>query len=128
MFGKALSIHAAVRELQRSRNAAFSSPFSQKGHLVAPLSVGRIAAGDCLSTVPDQLVAEGRYGVLLGETLADARALFEKTATETARTLRDTGGGDPSVRGVPYASDLSFFTNDAGMPAVLLLRWGRGEA
>jgi acetylornithine deacetylase len=77
--------------------------------------------------------------------------------TETVRTLRDTGGGDPSVRGVPYASDLGFFTNDAGMPAVLcgpgdlryahavgergpvseltaaavavlLLRWGRGEA
>ena len=77
--------------------------------------------------------------------------------TETARTLRDTGGGDPSVRGVSHASDLGFFTNDAGMPAVLcgpgvvryahavgervpvseltaaavavlLLRWGRGEA
>ena len=77
--------------------------------------------------------------------------------TETARTLRDTGGGDPSVRGVSHASDLGFFTSDAGMPAVLcgpgdvlyahavgervplseltaaavavlLLRWGRGEA
>jgi len=77
--------------------------------------------------------------------------------TETARTHRDTGGGDPSVRGVPYAPDLGFFTSDAGMPAVLcgpgdvlyahavgervplseltaaavavlLLRWGRGEA
>jgi len=41
------------------------------------LSVGRVAAGDWASSVPDLLVAEGRYGVRLGEPVAAARAAFE---------------------------------------------------
>jgi acetylornithine deacetylase len=41
------------------------------------LSIGRVAAGDWASSVPDRLVAEGRYGVRLGEPVAAARAAFE---------------------------------------------------
>ena len=39
-----------------------------------PLSIGTVHAGDWASTVPDLLVAEGRLGVALGETPAQARA------------------------------------------------------
>ncbi len=42
------------------------------------LSIGRLAAGDWASSVPDRLVAEGRYGVRLGEPVAVAQRAFEE--------------------------------------------------
>jgi acetylornithine deacetylase len=42
------------------------------------LSIGRVRAGDWASSVPDRLVAEGRYGVRLGEPIAVAQAAFEE--------------------------------------------------
>ena len=39
-----------------------------------PTSIGRVGAGDWSSTVPDRLVAEGRYGVCVGQTVAEAEA------------------------------------------------------
>jgi acetylornithine deacetylase len=41
------------------------------------LSIGRVQAGDWASSVPDKLVAEGRYGVRIGEPIAVAREAFE---------------------------------------------------
>jgi acetylornithine deacetylase len=40
------------------------------------LSIGRVEAGDWASSVPDRLVAEGRYGVRLGEPVAVAQEAF----------------------------------------------------
>jgi acetylornithine deacetylase len=57
-----------------------------------PISVGRVAAGDWASSVPDLLVAEGRLGVALGEDPAAARAAFEAAVAEVGSTdpwLRD---------------------------------------
>src|SRR5205085_12120246 len=48
------------------------------------LSVGRVAAGDWASSVPDLLVAEGRYGVRVEEDLAAARAELEQALAEAA--------------------------------------------
>ena len=57
-----------------------------------PLMVGRIDAGDWSSSVPDRLIAEGRYGVRLGEDVAVARAPFEERVAEASAAdpwLRD---------------------------------------
>jgi acetylornithine deacetylase len=69
-------IQTALQELELERNR---DPHPLLAHLdlANPLSVGAIAAGDWASTVPDHLVAQGRYGVRLGEGLAEARAAFE---------------------------------------------------
>jgi len=40
------------------------------------LSIGTVAAGNWDSTVPERLVAEGRYGVWPGETLQAAKSMF----------------------------------------------------
>ncbi|WP_350274081.1 M20/M25/M40 family metallo-hydrolase [Kribbella sp. HUAS MG21] len=74
-------IQTALLELERERNR---DPHPLLAHLdlANPLSVGTIAAGDWASTVPDHLVAEGRYGVRLGEGVADARAAFEAAVAE----------------------------------------------
>lgn len=76
-FEAFLPVHRALVELERSRNA---DPDPRFGRLALPyaLSIGRVSAGDWASTVPDQLVAEGRYGVQLGEPVTTARAAFEQ--------------------------------------------------
>jgi acetylornithine deacetylase len=48
------------------------------------LSVGTLQAGNWDSTVPEGLVAEGRYGVWPGETLDDARSMFEEAVSSAS--------------------------------------------
>lgn len=67
-------VHAALRRLDAERNADPPAPFAERPW---PLSVGVVRAGDWASTVPDLLVAEGRFGVRPGESFADATAAFE---------------------------------------------------
>jgi acetylornithine deacetylase len=50
------------------------------------LSIGRVEAGDWASSVPDNLVAEGRYGVRLDESVEAARTAFhDRVAAFSAR-------------------------------------------
>lgn len=84
-------IHDALREFEAERNAERPELFSHLD-LVAPLSIGRVHAGDWASSVPDLLVAEGRYGVLPGETVHAARLAFEAVVERACRAdewLRD---------------------------------------
>ncbi|HEY3556032.1 MAG TPA: ArgE/DapE family deacylase [Kribbella sp.] len=74
-------IQTALHELEDERNRD-PHPLFAHLDLANPLSVGTIAAGDWASTVPDRLIAEGRYGVRLGEAPADARAAFETAVAE----------------------------------------------
>jgi acetylornithine deacetylase len=76
-------IQTALQELERERNR---DPHPLLAHLdlANPLSVGTIRAGDWASTVPDHLIAEGRYGVRLGEAVADARTAFETAVQEAS--------------------------------------------
>jgi acetylornithine deacetylase len=69
-------IQTALQELEAARNR---DPHPLLAHLdlANPLSVGTVRAGDWASTVPELLIAEGRYGVRLGEPIAEARAAFE---------------------------------------------------
>jgi acetylornithine deacetylase len=66
----------ALQDLERRRNASVDA-LMQRWPLAYPLSIGTIRAGDWASTVPDLLTAEGRLGVALGETVAQARAELE---------------------------------------------------
>ena len=63
-----------------------------------PLSLGVLRAGDWPSSVPDRLVAEGRLGVALGQTPAQARAMFEGA-------VADACAADPWLRDHPVGID-----------------------
>ena len=159
---KFVPLLAAVADLERSRGTpSFTHPAYGDGDLVAPISVGRVTLGDWPSTVPEALVAEGRFGVLPGESLDDARSALEAAIVAAAdddewlaghrpvgrvvrgpvrpgahparrparggrrrRPTRPSSAPPSPVHGVPYGSDLRFFTNDAVMPAVL---YGPGD-
>lgn len=69
-------VHAALMDLERER-CADPDPLMSGYEIPYPLSIGIVRAGDWSSTVPDALVAQGRYGVRLDESTDDARAAFE---------------------------------------------------
>lgn len=74
-------IHRALADLEAQRNIAPPAPFAA---MPWPISVGIIHAGDWASTVPDLLIAEGRYGVMPGESFAVAKAAFEQAVADAA--------------------------------------------
>jgi acetylornithine deacetylase len=74
-------LHRALAELEATRNAAPPYPF---GELPWPISVGVLHAGDWASTVPDRLVAEGRYGLMPGESFDQAKKVFESALAEAS--------------------------------------------
>ncbi|WP_344236426.1 M20/M25/M40 family metallo-hydrolase [Kribbella hippodromi] len=122
-------LQSALLDLEVARNL---DPHPLLAHLdlANPLSVGTIAAGDWASTVPDHLVAEGRYGVRLGEPLTDARAAFETAIAEACAKddwLRDhpvkvTWPGGEFASGLlpdgdPLLADTIQAVADTGSPA-----------
>lgn len=60
------------------------SPLFAGYRLPWPIEVGTLRAGDWASSVPGTLVAEGRYGVAVGESTAAARRAFEGAIARAA--------------------------------------------
>ena len=143
-------VHQALRDLEAHRNAA-AHPLMAHRPIPYPLSVGTLRAGDWPSSVPDLLVAEGRLGVALEESVEQARAEFERCLAGLGHPLevewyggqfapgmlpagspllqqvsdvhRAVTGTDPVVHGAPYGSDLRLLTA-AGIPTV---HYGPGD-
>ena len=103
-------LFAALRELEAQRCGIGDAPADEPGgaraavagrprdplfarhRLPWPIEVGTLRAGDWASSVPDTLVAEGRYGVAVGEEPAAARRAFEEALARAAAAdpwLRD---------------------------------------
>jgi acetylornithine deacetylase len=74
-------IFPVLRALEASRNRDVD-PMMRRWDIAYPLEIGTVRAGDWASTVPDLLVAEGRFGVALDEPVDEARAQFERTVAE----------------------------------------------
>ncbi|MET8895076.1 ArgE/DapE family deacylase [Streptomyces albogriseolus] len=86
-----LPLHRALAALEKERNRD-PDPLLAEYPIPYGLSVGTLRAGDWASSVPDLLVAEGRFGVRLGEDPADARAALERCVAEACAAdpwLRD---------------------------------------
>jgi acetylornithine deacetylase len=69
-------VHAGLLHFEAERQQDADPRFGAARYPYG-LSIGRVQAGDWASSVPDRLVAEGRYGVRLGEPVAEAKAAFE---------------------------------------------------
>jgi acetylornithine deacetylase len=99
-------VHAGLRQLEAERQAGADPRFEGERYPYG-ISVGKLAAGDWASSVPDRLVAEGRYGVRLGEPVHEARAVFERRVAAvcaahpwlTAHPVRTTWTGGAFASG-----------------------------
>jgi len=78
---KLLPVLGALQRLEQRRNAEVD-PLMARWPIAYPLSIGTVRAGDWASTVPDLLVAEGRFGVALGEQVEDGRRALEDAVAE----------------------------------------------
>jgi len=74
-------VWTALDRLEKRRNEKKDVLFT-RFPLPFPLNIGTLHAGDWPSSVPDGLVAEGRIGVALGETMGDARMDLETAVAE----------------------------------------------
>ncbi|WP_419943136.1 ArgE/DapE family deacylase [Candidatus Palauibacter sp.] len=103
---KFIPIFHRLRALEAERNDNVADPLFLGEALPYALTMGRLRAGIWPSTVAENLIVEGRFGVAPGEDLAGARRMLEGAVTEAASAdawLRDH---PPSVawRGAQFAA------------------------
>jgi acetylornithine deacetylase len=91
--GLAVLISALAAD-EAARNASETDPLMTALGLPYPTIVGKVQGGDWASTVMDRVVAEGRYGVRLGQTWRDAEA-------DLRRCIEDAAARDPWLRDHP---------------------------
>lgn len=89
-----LPVYAALQRLENELNREITHPLMRAHALPYPLSVGRVTTGDWPSTVPDELIFEGRVGVPIGMDPADVRMRLEEVVCSAA----DDGGPKPEIR------------------------------
>ncbi len=82
---KFIPVYQALMDLERERNEASEDPLFAAYELPYALSVGSLHAGNWAASVPEQLVFEGRYGMPVGESTAEARRLFEQRVQAAAQ-------------------------------------------
>ena len=69
-------LFSVINQLEAERHRAFKHPLYEDPNNIAPINVGTVRGGNWHSTVPDEVVAEGRMGVLPGESNEAARQGF----------------------------------------------------
>lgn len=84
----------AIETLDENRHLGYENRIFEFGDNIAPISIGTLTAGDWLSTVPETLLAEGRFGVFPGESVVDARAAL-------AGCLAQVTSSDPWLQAHP---------------------------
>ena len=101
-------LQAALVADEARRNAAETDPLMTELGLPYPTIIGKVNGGEWASTVIDRIVAEGRYGVRLGQTARDAEADLRAVIDDACRgdeflrdhpaTVEVTGGRFSSAR------------------------------
>ena len=82
---KYLQIHRALIQLEQERNSEVEHPLLGKLPLPYPLSIGQVRAGNWSSSVPEELIFDGRIGVAMGESSEAVRHQFEQTLANLAQ-------------------------------------------
>src|SRR5215204_5094460 len=83
---KFVPIFENLRELEQERNGVLSHPLYKGVRNKVPINIGVVRAGNCASTVPESLVAEGRVGLIPGEEVDPFKDLVsERIATVAER-------------------------------------------
>ncbi len=123
-----LPIHERLQTLEDERNRDVAHPQMRELQLPYPILVGRLSAGEWSSTVPDRLVFEGRFGVLVGESIEDARAVLQAAIGDLCE-IRFSGGqfasGETPREHPVAATALAAASDVRGVPArVIGVPWG----
>lgn len=77
-------LQSALDELERRRHGEYSSEDFDNPNHIAPINIGTVRGGEWHSTVPEKVVAEGRFGVFPGESVSEARQTLEEAIAQAA--------------------------------------------
>ncbi len=75
----------AVQQLEQRRHVEYKNPLYENPNNIAPVNFGTLRSGEWPSTVPDELLVEGRFGVLPGESTGAARSALANALTAVAK-------------------------------------------
>jgi acetylornithine deacetylase len=142
-----VELHQALAEHERRLNSDVHHPLMSELELPYPLLVGRLETGTWSSQVPDRLWFQGRLGVALDQSVADARRAFEAVVRAVCPdaeiswpgglfapgetpidhplvslvrgAAEDELGRPVELCGVPYGADMRLFTQ-RGVPTVMI--------
>ena len=84
----------AMETFEKERHRHFNNPLYHDPQNVAPISIGVIKSGEWHSTVPDRLMAEGRFGIFPDESVVSAKEEF-------VGMIRDAASEDAWLREHP---------------------------
>jgi acetylornithine deacetylase len=94
-----MTILRALEADETARNAAETDPLMTALGLPYPTIVGVVRGGEWASTVLDRVVADGRYGVRLGQAPGDA-------AADLRRAIDAANAADPFLRDHPATVEI----------------------
>ncbi len=97
---KLVVLQRALEADETRRNAAETDPLMTALGLPYPTIIGIVHGGEWASTVLDRIVADGRYGVRLGQSAADAEA-------ELRTAIADACAADPFLRDHPATVEIT---------------------
>ncbi|WP_349410664.1 peptidase [Pseudalkalibacillus sp. SCS-8] len=75
---KSIPVIQAIQKLERERNKRVEDPLYRNTPIPLPINIGKIEGGSWPSSVPDEVLIEGRIGVGPQETLEEVKAEFEQ--------------------------------------------------
>ena len=81
---KFMPIYHTLMNLEAKRNSMVRDPLFSRFKLPIPLNIGVVKCGNWPSSVPEELVFEGRYGIGVDEDVGEAHRLFEDAVSEAA--------------------------------------------
>jgi acetylornithine deacetylase len=95
-----MTLVRALEDDEETRNAAERDPLMTALGLPYPTIIGKVEGGAWASTVLDRVVAEGRYGVKLGQSWRDAEV-------DLRRCIERAAADDPFLRAHPPTLELT---------------------
>ena len=81
---KFMPIYNALMNLEAKRNSEVRDPLYSHYRLPIPLNIGVVKCGAWPSSVPEDMVLEGRYGIGVDEDVFEAHRAFEDAVSATA--------------------------------------------
>jgi acetylornithine deacetylase len=81
---KFIPIFKGLRTLENERNTLVNNPLYSRYKIPFPINIGTVQGGKWPGSVPERLEFQGRVGVIVGESVEEARKSVEETIAKIA--------------------------------------------
>jgi acetylornithine deacetylase len=97
---KFMPLYKALMDLEHERNSKLADSLYQRYKTPIPLNIGVVRCGSWPSSVPEELVFEGRYGIGVDEDPVEAHTAFENALINAATSDDWLGAHLPEIEWV----------------------------